>query len=149
MVSCCGEKFCHSCIEQKKRPCPHCNNTKFDTMTDKKLERELYALKVYCTNKDEGCRWVGELRDLEKHRNCVIRSTLVDIEKGCEHEKILCSKCKREIQRSLFNDHLSKGCRVPDGECQFNFAGCKAKVSSKDMKQHWLTLKRTWQFICH
>ncbi len=25
---------------------------------------------------------------------------------------------------------------MPDGECQFNFAGCKAKVSSKDMKQH-------------
>ena len=25
---------------------------------------------------------------------------------------------------------------MPDGECQFNFAGCKAKVSVKDMKQH-------------
>ena len=139
MVSCCGEKFCHSCIEQvieKKRPCPHCNSPQFDTMTDKKLERELYALKVYCTNKDDGCRWVGELRDLEKHRNCTNKSTFVDIKKGCEYEKILCSKCKREIQRSQFNAHLSKGCRVPDGECQFRFAGCKAKVSSKDMKQH-------------
>ena len=25
---------------------------------------------------------------------------------------------------------------MPDGDCQFNFAGCKAKVSIKDMKQH-------------
>ena len=139
MVSCCGEKFCHSCIEQvikKKTPCPHCGSTQFDTMTDKKLERELNALKVYCTNENEGCRWVGELRDLEKHRNSVNKSTFADIKKGCEYEKILCSKCKREVQRSLFGDHLSKGCRVPDGECQFNFAGCKAKVSVKDMKQH-------------
>ena len=84
MVSCCGEKFCHTCIEQViaegKKPCPHCYNPQFDTMADKKLERELYALKVYCTNKDEGCEWVGELlRDLEKHRNCVNESTFVDI----------------------------------------------------------------------
>ena len=139
MVGCCGEKFCHSCIEQvieKKRPCPHCNSPQFDTMTDKKLERELCALKVYCTNKDDGCRWVGELRDLEKHRNCANRSTFVDLKKGSEYEKILCSKCRRELQRSLFDNHLSEGCRVPDGKCQFNFAGCKAKVSSKDMKQH-------------
>ena len=139
MVSCCGEKFCHSCIEQvikKKKPCPHCNNPQFDTMADKKLDRELCALKVYCTNKDEGCEWVGNLRDLEKHRNCINKSIFVDVQKGCDYEKIECTKCKREIQRCQFSAHLLKGCSVPDGECQFNFVGCKAKVSGKEMKQH-------------
>ena len=78
----------------------------------------------------------GDLRDLEKHRNCINKSIFVDVQKGCDCEQIECTKCKREIQRCQFSAHLLKGCSVPDGECQFNFAGCKAKVSSKVMKQH-------------
>ena len=108
MVSCCGEKFCHTCIEQvmsKNKPCPHCNSSQFTTMADKKLERELNGLKVYCTNKNKGCDWIGYLKDLDKHCNssksapCVWTTSVKFLER-CSYETVWCTKCKEGILRS-------------------------------------------------
>lgn len=144
MVSCCGEKFCHTCIEQvmsKNKSCPNCNCSQFTTMADRKLERELNGLKVYCTNKNIGCDWIGYLRDLDEHCNSSksapgIWTTSVSLLEGCSHETVWCTKCKEGILRSKFDAHVLKGCSTPEGECLFNYAGCNVKVSSKDMKHH-------------
>ena len=149
IVSCCGEKFCHTCIEQvieEKKPCPHCNSFQFTSMADKKLQRELLELKVYCTNKYKGCEWVGDLKNLEKHCNASRTeptdncTAFFDVLEGCDYERIWCTKCEKEMQRSELNVHLSKGCdhlaQSAAEKCHFNYAGCNAKVASKDMKSH-------------
>ena len=102
-------------------------------MSDKKLERELNALKVYCVNQDKGCLWSGYLKDVDKHCNTGQSSLSVSNLEGCKYEDIRCTKCKEQIQRLTLQEHLSKGCEI---ECRFKYAGCKVKAASKNMKNH-------------
>ena len=70
LISCCGRKLCHSCIDRVKQagdPCPCCREEEYIIVKDKMVERQVLDLKVYCKNKSKGCPWSGELRDLEKH----------------------------------------------------------------------------------
>ena len=36
-------------------------------MPDKKLEKKILELNVYCVNRDDGCEWVGEILSLDNH----------------------------------------------------------------------------------
>ena len=70
LISCCGKKVCHSCIsrvQQEDQPCPLCRTPEFTTLLDREVERQILSLKVYCNNKEDGCMWIGELRQLEQH----------------------------------------------------------------------------------
>ena len=72
LISCCGKKVCQSCISRVQlagQPCPLCRTPEFATMIDKEIERQVLSLKVYCNNKQDGCTWIGELRQLERHLN--------------------------------------------------------------------------------
>ena len=72
LISCCGKKACHSCISRVQlagQPCPLCRTPEFATMIDREIERQVLSLKVYCNNKQDGCTWIGELRQLEGHLN--------------------------------------------------------------------------------
>ena len=72
LVSCCGAKYCEACIGRVKaadQPCPLCKQD-FDTMLERSSQRRfmksisMMKLKVRCSNKTDGCQWVGELRHL-------------------------------------------------------------------------------------
>lgn len=79
LISCCGRKMCHSCISQVQndnQPCPVCRAVKFDTMIDRQVERHVLELKVYCKNKDKGCTWTGEIRQLQQHCQLCIYHTV-------------------------------------------------------------------------
>ena len=63
-TTCCGHVFCQACIEQVQANndhCPCCQAETFDIFEDKRLKRSLSGFKVHCTNKQEGCQWMGEL----------------------------------------------------------------------------------------
>ena len=70
LISCCGKKVCKFCISRVQlagQPCPFCRTPEFQTMIDRDVERQVLSLKVYCDNKEDGCTWIGELRQLERH----------------------------------------------------------------------------------
>ena len=74
LLSCCGHKGCALCIDRIKaadQPCPLCQQP-FTSLLDKQLQRKVMALRVFCSKKSAGCRWAGELRDLEAYsqRDC-------------------------------------------------------------------------------
>ena len=65
---CCGENFCCSCIKQvraKRKPCPTCRKDSFEVFEDKGLKQSLIQLHVFCS--EGGCKWNGELGELEHH----------------------------------------------------------------------------------
>ena len=71
-VTCCGKSYCRSCIERvkvRKNSCPCCQQRDFIDYPNKGLQQPLYGLQVYCSNKKEGCDWIGELGTLDKHQN--------------------------------------------------------------------------------
>ena len=65
-ATCCGNSFCKVCIDRVKKnskPCPTCNTVAFSIFQNKGLRHTLGGFRVYCSNKDESCEWVGELGD--------------------------------------------------------------------------------------
>ena len=105
-VTCCGNSYCKVCIDSVKdsKPCPTCNEA-FTTFPDKRLRRTLGGFRVYCSNKEEGCKWVGELGDLEMHLNSKPSSER-QLE-GCLFEKVACIYCTFLFQRRYINKHHS------------------------------------------
>ena len=69
----CGHLVCGACRDQlltrNKKDCPVCRKTNVlsDARLDKRFQREVNSLKVRCQHHDQGCEWVGEVRDLQKH----------------------------------------------------------------------------------
>ena len=69
LTDCCGGDFCKSCIDGVKgqnKPCPLCRED-FKTMINKKVEREVQLLFIYCVNSSKGCTWTGAIKDLNDH----------------------------------------------------------------------------------
>ena len=104
LLSCCGAKYCESCIDRVKaasKPCPLCKQP-FSTMLDRNEQRNVLGLKVRCSRKKNGCEWEGELRHLEKHEREECGRAFVQCRYHCggrfprcwlrEHERDECSQ---------------------------------------------------------
>ena len=91
------------------KKCPCCNEKTFNIVPDKKTQRHVLDLKVYCTNKQPGgCIWTGELRSLEKH-----------LGDDCPFTEVQCSSgCLQMIQRQMLEDHLESKCRLRQVICE-------------------------------
>ena len=106
IVSCCGNRFCHTCIEpiqRNTRKCPLCSNS-FNSMPDRQLERTLSEKMVYCSvndEKDRSCKWKGKLWALEDHLKIYMHPS-----KG--HFGIQCCYCKLFFSQSKVIDHQKK-----------------------------------------
>ena len=74
-VTCCGKIYCKSCLKDLKNKgnrlflCPCCQASLKGVYTffpDKNAVSKIKHLSIYCTNKERGCKWVGNLKDLEE-----------------------------------------------------------------------------------
>ena len=114
---CCGHVFCKSCIDKTKqntaivKACPVCRSQEFTTVVNKQVERLVKSLSVFCTNKDKGCKWQGELNDINNH--------LSSSSTGCQFQDVQCTnECGKVLQRRHLKNHL-------DSECPYNKTHCK------------------------
>ena len=74
-AKCCGTNFCYSCsqlIQADHTTCPICREDNFEVFPNKELKHSISQLHVWCTHSKNGCRWSGELRELEHHLNEVV-----------------------------------------------------------------------------
>ena len=109
-ATCCGKSFCRECIERVKdkvSSCPACKVENFNLYHNKGLQQSLYDFQVYCSSRDEGCEWRGELRELDKHLNS-----------------------EQAADKSL------EGCPFTVISCPLGYCGCLVKLPRKDMKDH-------------
>ena len=117
-VTCCGKSFCKECIGQAtsgKRQCPCCNQDSYHVYSNKGLQQPLYQFKVHCSNKKTGCKWTGELGELDKHLNLNVGNEL----KGCQFAKIECSYCSTVILRKRLVLHKAEICSKRPITCSF------------------------------
>ena len=114
LLSCCGAKYCESCIgrvEAAGQPCPLCKQP-FVSLLDKNDQRKVLNLKVRCSRKKDGCEWEGELRHLEKHEREECGWALVQCRYHCggriprrqlaEHEHEECPQRPLEVKLETF-----------------------------------------------
>ena len=132
-VSCCGQHFCKSCVEQaqsENKPCSLCNQPDFAATLDKSVQRHLNALKVYCTHKEQGCEWMGELRELDHHLNANPKSG--EELTGCEFVELSCIHgCGGRFQRHSLNDHCNS-CPSRPFSCEY----CSHSSTYQDVVDH-------------
>ena len=120
----CGHLFCTECYNKLggiNRPqmgggrtlwgvqCPVCNQG-HTVVQDNFNDRKVKNLQVRCTNRQYGCKWVGNLGDEMQHRMT---------ENGCHFEVILCPYgCDQTIRRTTQSRHL-KECQMRPHKCKY------------------------------
>ena len=136
LVSCCGHNFCEDCIERVKASngaCPMCKERRYQSFIDKKCLRIINGLQVYCTNKDKGCQWKGELKNLSTHLNKGER------EGECQYEEVKCrygSRCKVKKQRQHLDQHEMNYCPERPFTCQYcNTTGTYLFITEEHYKK--------------
>ena len=117
MTLCCGHGFCKSCLDKQRQAksvdfaCPMCRKEEpeFKTVPYKALEREIKALQVYCTNKEKGCKWQGELNDINNHLSNV-----------CQFAELKCpNECGKMIERRYLTSHVETECPRRKVNCRY------------------------------
>ena len=136
LISCCGYNFCRLCIERvqlQNGSCPTCNEEGFSVVPNKGLKRSLYAFKVHCSHKKEGCQWTGELGELDKHLN--VSPKLHEQLVGCEFSEVECHHCCELFQRRYVTTHQIEECIRRPFSCDYcgNYGADFEDVTTK----HW------------
>ena len=103
--NCCGNHLSRAAADRLKREgksCPMCGHRPLQTTNDAFFRRQVMALKVRCSNKALGCKWVGELGELEKHMK------VGSVEGKRKYVNVACPYgCGEHIQRRLLRVHKS------------------------------------------
>ncbi|XP_003390492.1 PREDICTED: TNF receptor-associated factor 5-like [Amphimedon queenslandica] len=113
-VTCCSNIYCKSCLDTLKEKgqgfiCPTCRSSlEGKYFKDGRAEREIKSLKVYCTNTDSGCQWMGTIKDIDTHLN-----------NSCTYQLVPCTNCGAKMRRSKLMTHLINNCPKRMINCQY------------------------------
>ena len=106
-MNCCGQQFCEHCLEKwllKNKTCPHCRSANFSHIFMHPTSRKIGNLKVYCPNKQHGCKVALKISEYEQHL-----STTDD--RGCLYVKLKCqNNCTAEVFRGEMLTHIWNEC---------------------------------------
>ena len=114
---CCeGQTICKSCLDQWQKTagnmkCPVCRKEEDGFYPNFPIKREIKSFHIYCTNKEKGCEWQGELNDINNH---------LGNSDGCKFEEVKCSnECGKMIQRQYLTSHVETECPRRKVNCQY------------------------------
>ena len=87
------------------------------TFPNQHVQRTLNSLQVYCSFKEVGCEWVGELGGLCEHLNVSPSASDDYKDSGCPFVQLECCYCKGKFQRQLLIDHEKNTCQKRKVTC--------------------------------
>ena len=91
--------------------CFCCATWRFFLASDLTSFREIRSLCIYCTKKEKGCEWQGELNDINNH---------LGNSDGCQLEEVKCSnECGKMIQRQYLTSHVETESPHHKINCQY------------------------------
>uniref|UniRef100_A0AAU6MX45 Tumor necrosis factor receptor-related factor 3 n=1 Tax=Argopecten irradians TaxID=31199 RepID=A0AAU6MX45_ARGIR len=142
----CGHRMCEICAfeifdEQPSIRCPGNEDTcvpelkKEEIFRDPSARREVGALPVYCSYRDQGCQVQVQWRQLQDH------------EQICDYKTVQCSYvtngCGVRGIRTAIEEHLS-GCEYRDISCAY----CGDNIILNQKQEHELTQCRKFPIPC-
>ena len=88
-----------------------CRSEEFSTVANKQNERAIKSLHVFCTNKDKGCNWQGEINNITDH---------LESRDGCHFQEVKCSNnCGLVLQRQSLPSHVDNNCPCRQVYCEY------------------------------
>ena len=153
----CGHICCRKCrdrlLDSSKTECPTCRgpNMLNNARCDKYLQRKVKCFKVRCSDYQDGCEWVGELRDLYSHLDpvkglCVVacpfecgryarRSEMREHTRQCNKRMISCENCGYYNTFTIVTDKHYPICPQSFTDCPNQH--CPVKLLRRhELKQH-------------
>ena len=80
----------------------------------------LNAKRVFCSLRETGCQWTGELSQLEVHLNSSPSSQSRSLIEGCPFFEIVCPRCRgKPIQRQKMRKHNNDECPKREVVCSY------------------------------
>ena len=149
----CGHLFCRKCV-QSVATCPVCRE-QFTSMPDHFNNRRVRSLRVKCPCTVNGCKWVGDLGDVNDHKavqcefhshkcqfcdfNTILKEKLKDHLMMCDKHTYPCPNgCGAVPSRKSLDKHLDK-CPEQLIHCKFSILGCDVELPRKEMSRHIAT----------
>ena len=110
--------------------CPACKQQDFSIYPDKGLKQELYGLRVFCSNKDKGCDWQGELGAMSHHLNS--DPDVDELQDGCAFTRVACLFCRELYCRLDIEQHHNSECAERPFTCSLceDYASTYADVTT-------------------
>ena len=108
-------------------PCPTCNEPRFDLFQNKGLQQPLYGFRVFCSNKESGCDWQGELGQLDQHLNLNPDNDKLSV--GCAYTEVMCLYCNEPHPRHEIKYHQTSQC----AERPFTCSLCEYESTYNDV----------------
>ena len=113
---CCGNHvsfYAARRLKRTKKRCPICKKLPLRFIEDKYFQRVVLGTRIYCSKKESGCPWVGELRELQGH--------LSEDKKGrCGYVDVACPfDCGKSIMRHSLEDHKKNNCSKRPFSCSY------------------------------
>ena len=124
-IFCCGNHLSREVAERLEAERKPCQKGPIKTLEDLFFKRKVMELKIYCGNKGNGCKWVGELGELDTHNG------------KCGFVLVECPlQCGQRVYRHYLTKHKSDQCHKRPFSCQY--CGHEATFE-KVVNDHWPT----------
>ena len=97
LTECCGkhlsQEAANRIIIKQGAICPLCKSSKLNGILDKRFQRQVRELSMFCRHRNRGCEWAAELSSFEKHiESCPKRnSPITDSPLGMYCGVLLCT----------------------------------------------------------
>ena len=126
----CGHQFCFECLRPLIRDatvlCPVCRKDLKETeiFPNNMVKREILSLKIKCDKQEDGCEWIGELRQQDEHNQT------------CGYETVPCDNdCNEMVMRKDKNHHKKSLCPRRIVRCSY----CDVKLEYQEASVHFET----------
>ena len=111
-TACCGHHLSQeaaSRLQRDGKPCPMCQRPNLSTHADLYFRRKVNEINVRCPQKNQGCKWVGEVGGLDRH-----------LGSQCLWVRVSCPKsCGGSVLRGNLPLHLDADCPKRNYRCKY------------------------------
>ena len=121
-------------MKEKENHAPCAKKKPLKIAEDLFFKRKVLALRVKCSNKLPGCKWVGELGELDSHLK------IGSVKGPCRFVSVECPlKCDKHIQRCNLEEHKSSECVKRLFTCEY----CEYEATYELVtNEHWLQCQK-------
>ena len=131
-VTCCNSPYCRDCIKHLGAASGKCASEKcgktYSIVVGKKeeeLERKIRQIRVYCPMRENGCKWVGSVEDLETvHWTTSALDSKVQCDDAtsvkCQYQELECPNlCGLSLPLWLLQEHRLNKCEKEMVACEY------------------------------